>query len=91
MRKDEQEKKQQPLIIGHIADLPKILLAHQIERIIFCINTYSIKEIITIIQNLQPAVNFSFHYKGSKSIVGSNNKNEGGDCIELLPASVINK
>ena len=85
------EKKQQPSIIGHIANLPKILLAHQIERIIFCINTYSIKEIITIIQNLQPAVNFSFHYKGSKSIVGSNNKNEGGDCIELLPASVINK
>ena len=74
---------EQSLIIGNLTDLPKIIMTHKIEKIIFCIDTHPIKEIISIIQNLQPAVNFSFHYKGSKSIVGSNNKNEGGDCIKL--------
>ena len=87
----ECENKDSLQTIGNISDLPKIILAHQIKKIIFCINPYLIKEIISVIQNVEPAVNFSFHYKGSKSIVGSNNKNEGGDCIELLPAPFINK
>ena len=77
--------------IGNISALPKIIQARQIDKVLFCIKTHSVKEIITIIENLQTSSNFSFHHTGSKSIVGSNNKNEGGDCIELIPASVTNK
>lgn len=70
--------------LGSVKDLPGIIQTNKVNNIIFCINNkLSIKEILLIIQTIKPSVNYSFHYAGSGSIVGSNNKNEGGDCIAL--------
>ena len=69
--------------LGNLKDLSAILKYHKVDRIIFCINNILIVDILAIIQTLKPSVIYSFHYAGSNSIVGSNNKNEEGDCIEL--------
>ena len=69
--------------LGNLNDLSAILKNDNVDRIIFCINNITIVETVAIIQTLKPSVNYSFHYAGSNSIVGSNNKNEEGDCIAL--------
>ena len=69
--------------LGNLKDLSAILKNDNVDRIIFCINNITIVETVAIIQTLKPSVNYSFHYAGSNSIVGSNNKNEEGDCIAL--------
>ena len=69
--------------LGCLNDLPQIIHLKNINNVIFCINKLSINEIVLIIQTLEPSINYSFHYAGSNSIVGSNNKNESGDCIAL--------
>ena len=69
--------------LGCLNDLSQIIHLKNINNVIFCINKLSINEIVLIIQTLEPSINYSFHYAGSNSIVGSNNKNESGDCIAL--------
>ena len=75
--------------LGDINKLSTILKNHNIDRIIFCINEISMVDTITIIQTLKPPVNYSFYYAGSGSIVGSNNKNEEGDCIALNQKQIL--
>ena len=77
--------------IGDFKDLSKIIKTYNINKIIFCINDILFSEIIYSIQTLQSSVNYSFYHIGSSSIVGSNNKNEAGDCIEFNPESIFIK
>ena len=74
--------------LGNFKDLSKIIQTYDINKIIFCINDILFSEIIYSIQTLQSSVNYSFYHTGSSSIVGSNNKNEAGDCIEFNPETL---
>ncbi|HSC37877.1 MAG TPA: hypothetical protein VLD19_08410, partial [Chitinophagaceae bacterium] len=50
-------------------------------EIIFCAGTIPYKEIIDTIGQLPAGIPFRFHAEGSRSIVGSQSKNAGGDAI----------
>ena len=76
--------------LGNFKYLSKIIQTNNIDKVIFCINDISVFEIISSIQTL-PSINYSFHYIGSSSIIGSNDKNEAGDCIEFNPESLFIK
>ena len=67
--------------LGLLQKLTKLIKQDKIENVIFCINELSAKETINAIQNIHQPVNFMFHTSGSCSIVGSNDKNAGGECI----------
>ena len=77
--------------IGNLNDLSAIIKKHTVDKIIFCINDISIVNTLAIIQTLHPSVNYFFHFAGSNSIVGSIDKNEEGDCIELNKNQVLSK
>ena len=67
--------------LGSLKNLAELIKKYKIGNIIFCINELSVKEIIDIIQKINPPVSYQFYAAGSFSIVGSSNKNEGVDFI----------
>jgi len=75
--------------LGNIKQLGVIVKQHQIDVVIFCINTVSLKEVINIMQSHRMQVNYSFHFVNSDSVVGSNNKNSAGDFIALNKLSEL--
>jgi GT2 family glycosyltransferase len=66
-----------------LQELPKLINQYTIGNIIFCINELSAREAINALQNIRQPISFMFHTSGSCSIVGSNDKNTGGDCIAI--------
>jgi GT2 family glycosyltransferase len=68
-------------VLGAMQELPGLIKKHTIKEIIFCANGFSYKEIISIIQQLPGVASNKFHASGSSSIVGSDNKDAGGDHI----------
>ena len=57
-------------------------ITHQhIKAIIFCINDLSVKETISLMELLPAGLNFRFHFAGTLSIIGSNQKNSSGDSL----------
>ncbi len=68
--------------LGNLKNLNELIKKYTIENVIFCINELSVKEIIDIIQKINPTVSYQFHVAGSSSFVGSSNKNVGGDFID---------
>lgn len=67
--------------LGNLSALPQLIHQQAIANIIFCIPDLSAKQSIEWMQNIKPSVNFSIHYSVSCSIVGSNNKNIGGEAF----------
>ena len=67
--------------LGNLDELIDLIKQYAIENIIFCINEFSAKKCIDIIQSLVQPVNYSFHFAGSSSIVSSNNKSVSGNVI----------
>lgn len=67
--------------LGNLKNLTELIKRYTIENVIFCINELSVKEIINIIQKINPTVSYQFHVAGSSSFVGSSNKNFSGDFI----------
>lgn len=61
--------------------LQQLIEKKQSKNIIFSINGLSVKEIIYLIQHLKAGVNYSFHFEGTLSIVGSRQKDSRGECI----------
>ncbi len=53
------------------------------QEIICCINGFTAKQIISLIQQLPTGMRFRFHFAGSLSIVGSSSKESTGDCIAI--------
>ena len=64
--------------IGNWQQLPYLITQHHIHHIIFCTDGKNIDSIILLMQQIALSVSFSFHLKGTKSIVGSNDKNSIG-------------
>ena len=56
------------------------------KEVIFCEGEISFKEIIDSIQHLPKTVSRQFYAAGSNSIIGSDSKDTGGDCIVLSPS-----
>lgn len=67
--------------LGNVAALPQLIKKYKVEKIIFCIDGLTVKEIIRILQSLKSHVGYSFHASGSRSIVASGDKNEAGNFI----------
>ncbi len=67
--------------LGDLSVLPQLIHQQAIANIIFCIPDLSAKQSIAWMQVLPHSVNFFIHFAGSCSIVGSNNKNIGGEAI----------
>lgn len=66
---------------GNLKQLPILVANQNVNEIIFCINGFSVKETITLIQRLPSNINFRFHFADSFSIVGSNRKEASGNSI----------
>jgi hypothetical protein len=64
--------------IGNLQQLPNLIILHKINHIVFCIDGININEIILLMQQVALSVSFSFHLKGTSSIIGSNDKNSSG-------------
>ena len=67
--------------LGNIGQLESLIHECRIEKIIFCINELSVKEIIKLIEKIKPPLNYCFHASGSSSIVGSSSKYGISDCV----------
>ena len=67
--------------VGNLQQLHVLVVRKNAKEIIFCVNGFSAKEIIALIQQLPTGVSFKFHFAGTLSIVGSKRKESSGDCI----------
>ena len=67
--------------IGSFDQIRGIIKRHRIQKVIFCIDEVTVKEVIRFMQNARLDICYSFHANGTDSVVGSNNKNEAGDII----------
>jgi cellulose synthase/poly-beta-1,6-N-acetylglucosamine synthase-like glycosyltransferase len=65
-------------VIGSIDQLPELIIQHNINHILLCNDGIRIYNLVELIQQLPLSVSYSFHLKGTSSIVGSNDKNTGG-------------
>ena len=70
-------------LLTHLQQLQSIIKQDQIETVIFCINGFTAKEAVDLIQHIHPQINYFFCDTLSASIVGSGNKNQEGDWIAL--------
>ena len=61
--------------------LQQLVEKNQSQEIIFSASGLSVKEIIYFIQHLRGGINYSFHFEGTLSIVGSRQKDSSGECI----------
>lgn len=66
-----------------LPQVQELINKHCIETIIFCVNDFSIKEIINIIQCIHPKVNYQFYSTGSCFIVGSTKINKAENWVAL--------
>ena len=64
--------------LAHAGNMASAIRAHGISQLLFCEGEISYKSIIAFTELLQGTCGFLFHAKQSKSIVGSNNKNQRG-------------
>ncbi len=67
----------------NLQQLQSIINQQQIESLIFCINGFTAKEAIALIQHIHPQINYFFCDAGSASIISSCNKNQKGNLIAL--------
>ncbi|MEP7107770.1 MAG: glycosyltransferase family 2 protein [Ferruginibacter sp.] len=68
---------------GNIQQLSLLIDRQHVKEIILCTNGFSAKEMIALIQELPPGLNFRFHFAGTLSIVGSNRKESAGEYIAI--------
>jgi GT2 family glycosyltransferase len=69
--------------LGSIHQLNHLVKMYPVKEIIFCEDILSFKEIIASIQQLPDSVRNKFHASGSRSIVGSNNKDVSGEYVTV--------
>jgi hypothetical protein len=81
--------------LGNIDQLNHLVKMYPVKEIIFCEDILSFKEIIAAVQQLPDGVRNKFHASGSRSIVGSNNKDVSGEYLsgndKYTIASPLNK
>lgn len=83
--------KETPGSLGNIEQLPNLVIKYPVKEIIFCENGLSYKEIINLVSGLPTGVRNKFHASGSKSIVGSDSRNESGDYVSNSKKYEISK
>jgi len=69
--------------LGSIKKLPALIAKHHATEIIFGIDSFSAKEMISLIQQLPAGMSFRIHFAGTFSIVGSKHKGSAGDCVAI--------
>ena len=67
--------------VENLENLPLFITNQHIKAIVFCINDFSAKETIALIELLPADLNFRFHFDGTLSIIGSKQKDSSGDSI----------
>ncbi len=70
--------REEPGSIGNFKNLSKILKLYPAKEIIFCEGTLSFKKIIEVLPAIPPEVRVKIFAAGSRSIIGSNDKNAPG-------------
>jgi GT2 family glycosyltransferase len=70
--------------LGSVQRLPELINKHAIKTIIFCVNDFPVKEVISIIQGMHLQVSYQFYRVGSCSIVGSSNNKKAGNWVALF-------
>jgi GT2 family glycosyltransferase len=68
-------------VVGNVSILPSLISREHVKELIFAMNSMSAKETISIIERLPAGLHFRFHFAGTHSIVGSNNKESSGNCV----------
>ena len=71
----------EPNTIGSVIQIKYLLKKYPVKEIIFCEGTFSFKQMIQVISDLNKNIKIKIHSKGSASIVGSDSKNETGKFI----------
>ncbi len=69
--------------LGSIHQLSRLVKMYPVKEIIFCEDILSFKEIIAAVQQIPEGVRNKFHASGSRSIVGSNNKDVSGEYLTI--------
>ena len=69
--------------LGNIKDINTIIGNNKISHLVFCEGDQSFKSIIEQVQNIEPGTQLLFHAAGSRSAVGSSNKNTKGKFISF--------
>lgn len=67
--------------LGYLSNLNNIAKKSKVEQLIFCEGELSFKSIIQQAEMISPKIQLLFHAAGSRSIVGSSNKNTKGKFI----------
>ena len=67
--------------VGNLDQLPFLLERQNVNSLIVCINGYSAKEVIQLMQQLPAGIIYRLHFMGTVSIVGSRDEASSGDCI----------
>ena len=68
---------------ANAAILIEMIKQKNADEILFCEGEISFKEIISAIQHLRLPVSYKFYSAGSHSIIGSDSKDNSGDCISF--------
>jgi len=69
--------------IGNLQDIEATIQKNKIGQLLLCEGETTFQNIIRLTENISGKTNFLFHAQGSKSIVGSSNKNEKGIFIAM--------
>ena len=67
--------------LGSINNLKQIVQSNHITDVVFFENVLSFREMIELMLNQSDNVQFCFHATGSRSIIGSSDKNKRGDVL----------
>ena len=67
--------------IGNIKFFEQVIRQKGIKQVVFCEGKLTFREIIKLVETINPKIDFLFHADKSTGIVGSNNKHDQGIII----------
>lgn len=70
--------------VGNINNLKMIIDTFKIREIIFCVNNFSYKQIIELIQSLPKKLSFKFYSSESNTIISSDSKTSSGEILSSV-------
>ncbi|MFN8246446.1 MAG: hypothetical protein U0T56_08715 [Ferruginibacter sp.] len=70
--------------MGTMEDISSITAGQGVEAVVFCLGDLPASRAIRIMQELQGRCRFYFHYRGTRSLVGSHDRDSRGDQVSLL-------
>ena len=70
--------------MGTMEDISAITAGQGVEAVVFCLDDMPASRAIRIMQEVRGSCRFYFHYRGTRSLVGSHDRDSRGDQVSLL-------